>query len=132
MKLLIAGLLAFTGVAFAADFAPVSYHDGALVSLPIQGSGSKCTGNSEQACSDDDQAQYMVRSEGILYALTPVSIATGSLAERATLGWSKAFSKNASLYRQLPGTPLHLRDDGKHVFVKVGNRESMYTAIEAR
>jgi hypothetical protein len=132
MKLLIAGLLAFTGAAFAADLAPVSYHDGALVSFPMQGSGSKCTGNSEPACGEDYQAQYMVRSEGILYTLTPVSTATGSIAERATLGWSKAFGKNPSLYRQLPGTPLHLRDDGRHVFVRVGNRESMYTAIEVR
>jgi hypothetical protein len=132
MKLLVVGLLAFTGVAFAADIAPVSYHDGTLVSLPAQGSGSNDnTGSSEQFLGDY-QAQYMVKSEGILYALTPVSIATGSIAERATLGWSRAFTRNASLYHQPTGTPLQLRDDGKHVFVKVGNRESMYSAIEAR
>jgi hypothetical protein len=116
MKLLIAGLFAFTAAAFAANMAPVSYHDGTLVA---QG-------------SDDYQAQYMVKSEGILYALTPVSAATGSIAERAMLGWNKAFSKNISLDHAQPGTPLLLRDDGKHVFVKVGNRESMYMAIEAR
>jgi hypothetical protein len=131
MKLFVVGLLAFTGVAFAADIAPVSYRDGTLVSLPGQGSGSNDTGISEQF-RDEYQAEYLVKSEGILYALTPVSNATGSIAERATLGWSKAFSKNSSLYHQLPGAPLLLRDDGKHLFVKVGNRESMYTAIEAR
>jgi hypothetical protein len=131
MKLFVVGLLAFTGVAFAADIAPVSYHDGILVSLPGRGSGSNDPGISEQF-RVDYQAEYLVKSEGILYALTPVSNATGSIAERATLGWSKAFSKNSSLYHQLPGAPLQLRDDGKHLFVKVGNRESMYTAIEAR
>jgi hypothetical protein len=31
MKLLIAGLFAFSGAAFAANIAPVSYHDGILV-----------------------------------------------------------------------------------------------------
>jgi hypothetical protein len=129
MKLLIASFLVFTGAALAADIAPVSYHDGILVSVPQQTSASNCAGPSGQNCSDDYQAQYMVKSEGILYALTPVSGATGSIAERATLGWRKG--KSSSLYHQQPGTPIELRDDGKHIFVKVGNRESMYTAIEA-
>jgi hypothetical protein len=129
MKLFVVGLLAFTGVAFGADI--VSYHDGTLVSLPVQASGTNYTGISERT-RDDYQAEYMVKSEGILYVLTPASNTTASIAERATLGWSKAFSKNSSLYHQPPGAPLQLRDDGKHLFVKVGNRESMYTAIEAR
>jgi hypothetical protein len=74
----------------------------------------------------------MVKSEGILYPLTPVYNATGSIAERATLGFSKVLSKSSSLYHQQPGIPLQLRDDGRHLFVKVGNRESKYTAVEAR
>jgi hypothetical protein len=55
-------------------------------------SKSNCAGSSEQICCDINRAQYMVKSEGILYALTPVNSATGSIAERATLGWSKALS----------------------------------------
>jgi hypothetical protein len=132
MKLLIAGLFAFSGAAFAANIAPVSYHDGTLVSFSMPASGSHCAGSSEQTCSDVYPAEYMVKSEGILYALTPVSSGTGNIIERVTLGWSKAFSKGSSLYHQQPGTPLQLRDDGRHLFVKVGNRESMYTAVEAR
>jgi hypothetical protein len=133
MKLLVAGLFAFTGVAFAANLAPVSYHDGTLVSFPMPTSGSNCPGNSEQICSDDYQAQYMVKSEGILYALTPATTATGNFAERALLGWGRAFvGRTDSLYHQQPGTPLLLRDDGKHLFVRVGSRETMYMAIEAR
>jgi hypothetical protein len=132
MKILIAGLFAFTSTAFAATMAPVSYHDGTLVALSTQASGSSCNASSEKTCSDDYQAQYMVKSEGILYALTPVSAANGSIAERAVLSWSKAFSKNDLLDHAQPGTPLQMRDDGKHVFVKVGNRESMYVAVEAR
>jgi hypothetical protein len=48
-------------------------------------SKSNCAGSSEQICCDINRAQYMVKSEGILYALTPVNSATGSIAERATL-----------------------------------------------
>jgi hypothetical protein len=132
MKLLVAGLFAFTGVAFAAHLAPATYHDGTLVSFPTQTFGSNSPGTSEQISNDDYQAQYMVKSEGILYALTPANAATGSFAERTMLGWSRAFGRTDSLYRQQPGTPLLVRDDGRHLFVRVGSRESMYMAIEAR
>ncbi len=131
MKLLVVGLFAFSGVAFAANVAPVSYHDGMLVSFSMPSSGSNCADSSEQNCSDVNRAQYMIKSEGILYALTPVNSATGNIAERATLGWSKAFSRSSSLYHQQPGVTLQLRDDGRYLFVKVGNRESKYTAVEA-
>ena len=132
MKLLIASLFAFSSAAFAANIVPVSYHEGTLVSFSMPASGSNCAVSSKQSCSDVHRTQYMVKSEGILYALTPVNSATGSIAERATLGWSNAFSKSSSLYHQQLGTALQLRDDGRHLFVKVGNRESKYSAVEAR
>ena len=132
MKVLIASLFAFSGVAFAANIAPVSYHDGTLVSFSMPASESKCAGSSEQTCGDVNRAQYIVNSEGILYAVTPVSSVTGSIVEIAALGWGKAFSKNSSLYHQQLGTALQLRDDGRYLFVKVGNRESKYSAVEAR
>ncbi len=132
MKLLLVGVLAFTGAAFASDLAPASYRDGTLVSFPAQASGSNCPGSAEQICVDDYQAQYMVKSEGILYALTPAGTETGNFAERVMLGWSRAFNRTDSLYHQQPGTPILVRDDGRHLFVKVGSRESKYTAIEAR
>jgi hypothetical protein len=132
MKLLIAGLFAFTGAAFAANLAPASYHDGTLVSFPLQASQSNCPRSADQMCSDDYQAQYLVKSEGILYALTPPTATSGSIVERVMLTWSRAFSRNDSLSHLQPGTPLLLRDDGKHLFVKVGSRESKYNAIEER
>jgi hypothetical protein len=132
MKVLIASLFAFSGVAFAANIAPVSYHDGTLVSFSMPAAKSNCAGSSEQTCGDLNRAQYIVKSEGILYAVTPVSSVTGSIAEIATLGWGKAFSKNSSLYHQQLGTALQLRDDGRHIFVKVGNRESKYSDVEVR
>jgi hypothetical protein len=132
MKLIIAGVFAFSGVAFAANVAPVSYHDGTLVSFSMPASEDNCADSSEQSCNDGNRAQYMVKSEGIIYALTPVSSAKNSIAQKATLGWSKALSKDSSLYHQQPGILLQLRDDGRYLFVKVGNRESKYTSIEAR
>ena len=132
MRLIMAGLFAFSGVAFAANVAPVSYHDGTLVSFSLPASADNCADSSQRSCSDVNRAQYLVKSEGILYALTPVSSASDSIAQRATLGWSKALSKSSSLYHQQPGILFQLRDDGRHFFVKVGNRESKYTAIETR
>jgi hypothetical protein len=132
MKILIAGLFAFSAVTSAANIAPLSYHDGTLVSFSMPASERRCAGSSEQTCSDVNRAQYIVRSEGILYAVTPVSSATGSIAEIATLGWGKAFGKSSSLYHQQLGTALQLRDDGRHLFVKVGSRESKYSAVEVR
>ena len=64
MKLLIVSLFAFSSAAFAANIAPVSYHEGTLVSFSMPASGSNCAGTSEQSCSDVYRAQYMVRSEG--------------------------------------------------------------------
>jgi hypothetical protein len=131
MKLLLAGVLAFSGTAFAANLGPATYHDGTLVSFPLQDSGSNCPRTAQQMCSDDYQAQYMVRSEGILYALTPAA-ESASFGDRALLAWNRFLLRNDSLYRQQPGTPLLVRDDGKHLYVRVGHRETKYTAIEAR
>jgi hypothetical protein len=108
MRLIIAGVFAFSGVAFAANVAPVSYHDGTLVSFSMAASGDNCADSSGQACSDVYETQYLVKSEGILYALTPVSSAKNSIAQKASLGWSKAFSKGSSLYHQQPGILLPL------------------------
>jgi hypothetical protein len=132
MKLLLAGVLAFSGAAFAANLGPATYHEGTLVSFPSQASGSNCPRSVEQMCSDDYRAQYMVRSEGILYALTPAGTESASFTDRAMLVWSRFLLRNDSLYRQQPGTPLLVRDDGRHLFVRVGHRESKYIAIEAR
>ena len=85
MKLLIASLFAFSSAALAANIVPVSYHEGTLVSFSVPAFGSNCAVSSEQSCSDVHRARYMVKSEGILYALTPVNSATGSVAQKATL-----------------------------------------------
>jgi hypothetical protein len=111
MKLFPLYLLAATSTAFAASMAPVSYHDGTLVSAQQP---ANCVSAQETSCQSSD---FLVRSEGILYSLTPQSSFS---------------SRTSSLDRQPPGTALQVRDDGRHFFVRVGNRESMYLAIETR
>ena len=93
MKLLLAGLFAFTGAAFAANLAPASYHDGTLVSFPLQASESNCHPSAGQICSGDYQAQYLVKSEGVLYALTPAGTTSGSFAERVMLVLEQSFQQ---------------------------------------
>ena len=122
MKFLLVSLFAISTTAYAGSLAPVTYHDGTLVAAP---DAKSCVPASQQGCDNADE--FLVRSEGILYALTPLSA-----GERATLGWGKGFSKYSSLDHQPAGTLLKVRDDGKHIFVRVGNRESMYSAIETR
>jgi hypothetical protein len=132
MKLLLVCLLAVSSLAFAAVNPPSGYHDGTLVSFHAA-SGDNCTvGSAEKGCDDEYSGQYTVKSEGIVYILTPVRTTKGSFTHRATLGLGKTLNKNSSLYHQAPGTALQLRDDGKHTFVKVGDRESMYDSVEAR
>jgi hypothetical protein len=126
MKLLLVGLLASTSVAFGA---PISYHDGTLVSFSL-GSAETCTARVQEGCGEEYQAQYLIKSEGILYNLTPVTSSTGGFADKMSVAWTRVVSKNSSLYHQAAGTALKLRDDGKYLFVKVGGHESRYIAIE--
>ena len=122
MKLLLFSFFAVSGTCLASSLAPVIYRDGTLVSTPTT---THCSAASETACENDDE--FLVRSEGILYSLTPLSA-----AGRATVVLGRGFKTDSSLEHQPPGTQLKVRDDGKHFFVRVGNRESMYLAVEAR
>jgi hypothetical protein len=63
------------------------------VSFSMPASGSNCTDSSGQNCGDAYRAQYMVKSERVLYALTRVSATTAAIARKATLGSSKFLAK---------------------------------------
>ncbi len=43
-----------------------------------------------------------------------------------------AFAKSSVLANRVSGTVLLLRGDGKHYFIKIGDRESMYAAVAVR
>jgi hypothetical protein len=65
MKLLIVALFAFSGAAFAAITAPISYHDGTLVSFSMPAAGTNCSGRSEQTCNDVYRAHGQVGGDSL-------------------------------------------------------------------
>jgi hypothetical protein len=93
MRLLIASIFAFSSAAFAAHIAPVSYHEGTLVSFSMPASESKSASSPEQTCSDANRAQYIVKSKGILYAVTPVSSATGRHCRKSNARLGQSFQQ---------------------------------------
>lgn len=65
---------------------------------------------------------YLVESEGALYRLTPkgnLEKGYGGLLLRSTI-------PHSVLAGEHPSAHVQLRSDGRHFFVKVGNRESEY------
>lgn len=84
------------------------------------------------SCEDTERVLYTVRSGDNTFVLTPDRETGAKAGALLSMGWSTAFSKNSVLANRLPGTVLLLRGDGKHYFVKIGNRESMYAAVAVR
>ena len=83
-------------------------------------------------CRDTERWLYTVKSGEKTFILTP-DYSTGTKAgAMLSLGWSVAFIKHSVLANRLPGTPVLLRGDGKQYFVRVGDRESMFAAVEVR
>jgi hypothetical protein len=79
-----------------------------------------------------ERAFYTVKSGDNTFDLTP-DRGTGAKAGAVlSMGRSTVFSKNSVLASRLPGTALLLRGDGKHYYVKIDNRESMYAAVAVR
>lgn len=133
-----------------------TYQDGTLVSAHMQQAGSHCAQNAstngtvrantdaagntngtinstttgDSNCRDVERSVFTVKSGDNTLILTPVlSASTG--AALGLLGVTHAIPRDSSLAYQLPGTPLKLRSDGKHFFVKVGKKETMFSVIGA-
>jgi hypothetical protein len=132
-----------------------TYQDGVLQSFRTEQTGTQCSHSSDSSgtvnantddngntngtvnatttgstsCKDTERALYTVKSGDNTFVLTP-DRGTGAKAGAVlSMGWSTAFGKNSVLANRLPGTALLLRGDGKHYYVKIGNRESMYAAV---
>jgi len=69
------------------------------------------------------ESLYAVRSGENTFVLTPDRGAGAKAGALLSMGWSTVFSKNSVLANRLPGTVLLLRGDGKHYFIKIGNRD---------
>ncbi len=119
-----------------------NYQDGILVSFRTEQNGLDCshTANTSDdgsttgrsSCQDTERTLYTVKSGDNTFVLTPDHGSGAKAGAVLSMGWSAAFMKRSVLANRMPGTPLLLRGDGKHYFVKIGDRESMFTAVEVR
>lgn len=158
MKYLILLLCLVPSFAFAKDKVAYDYQEGTLVSFHTETTGRNCshsanTNGSVQAtsdnygntngtidattygstsCSDRRTAFYTIKSGDNEFVLTPALSGKQTAGAMATMGMSALFKKNSVLAYQLPGTHILLRGDGKHYYVKIGNRESIYNVAEAK
>jgi hypothetical protein len=88
--------------------------------------GGKAFANAAGAssCDENYSVVYIVKSGGATYALTP----RGDSDESKGGLLIRALIPHSVLDHQPPQTPIEIRSDGRHFFVKIGDRESVYSA----
>jgi hypothetical protein len=153
--LLMLGLLSIP--ALAKDKPIYTYQIAVLQSFHSETTGTRCTGSADTdgtidantnegstrgtvqstttgnaTCSDRQRGVYTIKVGESTLVLTPYSPMKREGGGLIGLGWNKAFTKNSVLASQLPGAALQIRSDGNHYFVRVGDRESAYTAVGAQ
>jgi len=144
------GLILCTSVALAKPPKNVQYQDAVLVSFKDVTTGQHCssngsvdgkeddsgnvtgTTNSSTSCADRRTRHYTIKVGDSVYVIEP-SLSGGQKAGAvASLGWSALFLKKSVLWNQLPGTAFQVRSDAHGIYVKIGNRESLYEIVEAK
>ena len=125
---LLSAAFAFSGVALASPAAAnngptnpsiassdpqYTYQDGILQGFHREASES----------SDQYGTVYTVKSGGATYILTP----RGDRDESKGGLLTRALIAHSVLDQQPPRTPIKIRSDGRHFFVKIGDRESEYS-----
>lgn len=89
-------------------------------------SPTKTAAEDASSCAELYATEYVVKSDGATYVLTPKGDpveASGGLLIRSSI------PKN--VLNNLPSqTPVKLRSDGRHFFVKIGAHESVYSAMK--
>jgi hypothetical protein len=138
----------------AKDKAHYDYQDGVLQSFRTEDTGQQCSTTSDTngtvdattddsatintsttsstSCRDTQRALYTLKVADNTFVLTPSTTGKGAALGMATLGWSQVFAKNSVLAYQLPGTHVQIRSDGKHYFIRINDRESMYSLVGAQ
>jgi hypothetical protein len=134
--------------AFANEKPQYAYQEGILQSSRHERSGNHCIESSNasesagastegrgdetsagfNSCNDDDSIAFTVESGGAIYILTPkgdCDPSKGGLVIRALI-------RHSVLENQPPQTHIELRSDGRHFFVKLGDRESMYSVARVQ
>ncbi len=141
MKLLTL-LLLLSLPTFAKDKQQLTYQDAVLKAFRVETSGSNCSNDIHDdvdggargtfSCSDTERSLYTIQVADITLVLTPEQSAGTKAGAALSAGWSTRFARDSVLANRLSGTPILLRADGKHYFVKIGKRESMYSVVESR
>lgn len=130
-------LLLFAAIACASDTPRQLYVSGVFEGARSAEPGQDCLSDLPagpadsivlDACSGQFDTVYMVESEGALYMLTPkgnIEKSNCGLLLRSTI-------PHSVLADERPSTHIQIRSDGRHFFVKVGNRESEYAVARIR
>lgn len=138
MKALPWALFLCTASAFANDKPQYTYQYGVLQGAHLDDSARDCVADSNtsqsagtiasSSCAGGNNIVYIVTSGGATYILTPRGDQDenrGGLLLRATIAHSV-------LDKKPPQTPIEIRSDGRHFFVRVGNRESEYSVARVQ
>jgi hypothetical protein len=157
MKNLFALVLLIALPALAKDKTQYTYQDGVLEAVKRVVSGSTCSSNGDTTgtvnantdtsgqtngtvkadtktsttCGNLYQWLYTVKTGDVVYVLTPTHSAGARVGTAVSLGWSRFFLKDSTMANQLPGTKIKLRSDPSGIYVKVGDRESLYRVVSA-
>jgi hypothetical protein len=75
------------------------------------------------SCADDYDIVFRVKSGGATYLLTP----KGDMDRSESGLLTRALIPHNVLDHQAPQTPIKIRSDGRHFFVKIGDHESVYS-----
>lgn len=154
-RLLLPALVFSASLAFAGAPQQFSWQQAVLIGFRTVSDGSDCSSSVDYApgqsntqsatqvssvqstCSDSRIRQYTLRVGRQTYVLEPVLTGKQAAADSAlvigTLGYGVFFlRKKDVMANQLPGAPILIRSAGSGFQVKVGNRHSSYSLVEAR
>lgn len=147
---LVIGLLILSTSAFAKSKQDRDYHDALLVSFRTVTTGSVCsssghtngtvddegnvsaTTNSSGDCSNTQLRYYTVELGSNTYVLAPTHSGKSKAGAALTFGWGALAWKSSVLANEMPGSHVLLASDPSGFYVKVGNRESKFTLVEAK
>jgi hypothetical protein len=131
--LALALLLILAMPTFAKDKHPDSdYQDGTLVSFRTASTGSSCSNQGQATGSVDDSGNVNASSRGSSNCSDDLVRYYTIRSGDSTLVIAPVVVFRSVLSNQMPGATFRMRFDGKHVFVKIGDKESKFSVVEAK
>lgn len=120
-----------------------NYQDGTLVSFRNVATGSSCSHTAETTGDVDATTDDNGNTSGTVKSTTRGSTDCANSYKRLyTIRYAEStlviahapeiWNRPSVLARQLPGAKIKVRYDGKHLFVKVGEKESKFDIVEGK